>query len=256
MNIPSTRILGVRVDRIDLHQTLLLIDDFIKSRKTHQIVVVNVAKIVKAIKDSYLRNVIETADLCGADGVPLVWVSKLGGDPIPGRVNGTDLMEKLIDRAAERGYRIFFFGAKEEVVKKVVEIYKHQYPELQVAGYRNGYFKPDEERQIAEEIGKSKADILFVAFGTPKKEIFISKYKNIMNVPVIHGVGGSFDVIAGETKRAPLWMQNSGLEWFYRFLQEPGRMWKRYLVTNSLFIIFVALELLGLKKFGQILVKK
>lgn len=249
MDIPSTRILGVRVDRIDLAQTLQRIDGFIKTRRTHQIVVVNAAKVVKAQKDAYLRQIIEDADLSGADGVPIVWVSRLFGEAIPGRVNGTDLMEKLVARAAEKGYRIFFFGAEEAVVSEVVRIYRESYPELQVAGYRNGYFTPQEERGIAEDIGKSQADILFVAFGTPKKEHFIRDHKDILKVPVIHGVGGSFDVVAGKTSRAPEWMQNFGLEWFYRFLQEPRRMWKRYLVTNTLFVYYVALAFFRLRKF-------
>ena len=249
IKLQSLRILGIRVDRVDLEQTLRYVDQFIHERRTHQIVVVNVAKVVKALKDDYLRQIIEEADLCGADGVPLVWVSHLKGKPIPGRVNGTDLMEKMVELAARKGYRIFFFGAEELVVKKVVAIYQNLYPSLRVAGYRNGYFTPEEEVEIAREIGESKADILFVAFGTPKKEHFIKNYKDIMKVPVIHGVGGSFDVVAGKTRRAPRWMQNWGLEWLFRLLQEPRRMWKRYLVTNSLFVWLVLLELLGLKKF-------
>lgn len=248
MAIPSTKILGVRVDQVDLAQTLNIIDDFIASRNTHQIVVVNAAKIVKAIKDTQLKAIIEEADLSGADGMSVVWASKLFGQKIPDRVNGTDLMEALVVKAQQKNYRIFFFGAKQEVVEKVVSVYQEQFPALQVAGYHHGYFTKEEEEQVAQKIGESKADILFVAFGTPKKEKFISAYKDIMNVPVIHGVGGSFDVVAGITKRAPLWMQKYGLEWFYRFLQEPSRMWKRYLVTNSLFIYYLMLHLLRLKK--------
>jgi len=249
MDIPSTRILGVRVDRVDLHQTLHIIDEFIAARTTHQIVVVNAAKIVKAIQDRQLKAIIEQADLSGADGMPVVWASKLFGKSIPGRVNGTDLMEALVLKAQQKNYRIFFLGARQEVVKKVVSMYKSFFPALQIAGYHHGYFSKEEERQVAQKIGDSNADILFVAFGTPKKEKFISAYKEIMRVPVIHGVGGSFDVVAGITKRAPLWMQKSGLEWFYRFLQEPRRMWKRYLVTNTLFIFYILLALLHLKKF-------
>jgi N-acetylglucosaminyldiphosphoundecaprenol N-acetyl-beta-D-mannosaminyltransferase len=250
MKIKSTRILGTRVDLVDMDKTLTIIDEFINIKKTHQIVVINVAKIIKALKDNYLKQIIEEADLSGADGTPVVWVSKFFGPKIPGRVNGTDLMEKLVKRSIEKGYRIFFFGAREEVVHKVIKIYKEKYPKLNVAGYRNGYFTKDQELEIAEEIGKSKAHILFVAFGTPKKEKFINKYKNVMNVPVIHGVGGSFDVVAGVTKRAPLWMQEYGLEWLYRVYQEPGRMWKRYLVTNTLFIWYILLHILRLKKFN------
>lgn len=111
-----------------------------------------------------------------------------------------------------------------------------------IAGYRNGYFEKNEEKQIAEDIADSGADILFVAMSSPQKEIFVNKYKKLMNVPFVMGVGGSFDVVAGKTKRAPLWMQKAGLEWFYRFIQEPRRMWKRYLVGNSKFIWMVIKE--------------
>jgi N-acetylglucosaminyldiphosphoundecaprenol N-acetyl-beta-D-mannosaminyltransferase len=163
--------------------------------------------------------------------------------PIPGRVNGTDLMERLVERAAQRGHSIYFLGAKLEVVRKVVQIYREKYPDLKVAGYRDGYFKPEEEQQVAEEIRASNADIIFLAFGSPKKEKFVSRWLYRMNVPVVHGVGGSFDVVAGVTRRAPVWMQNYGLEWFYRFLQEPHRMWKRYLLTNAGFAVLVGAEM-------------
>ena len=135
---------------------------------------------------------------------------------------------------------MLFFGATEEVVTKLVNIYKEKYSELIVADQRNGYYDKSQEENIANKIADSGADILFVAITSPKKEIFLNKYKKqLQNVKFIMGVGGSFDVISGKVKRAPIWMQNFGLEWFYRFLQEPGRMWKRYLVGNLKFIYLV-----------------
>lgn len=249
MDLPYTNILGIRVHLIELNTSLPLIERFIQSRRPHQIVVVNVAKIVKAQFDSSLKNIINNADLVGADGVPVTWISKMFRPEIPGRLNGTDLMEKLVALSAQKGYSIYFFGAEDDVVKEVASFYSQKYPTLKIAGYRNGYFSVDDEIEIVKEIRRSNADILLIGFSTPKKEIFIKKYKDEMNVPVIHGVGGSFDVVAGKTKRAPIWMQKYGLEWFFRILQEPGRMLKRYLVTNSLFIFFVILRLLGMKKF-------
>lgn len=243
MNVAKTSIFKVRVDKVSLEDTLRHCDDFIRTRVPHQIVVVNVAKLVKAKTDRALRRIINEADLVGADGVPLVWISRRMGNPIPGRVNGTDLMEKLVERAADRGYSIYFLGAKPEVVRQVVQIYTQRYPSLKIAGYRDGYFRSEEEERVAEEIQASGADIIFLAFGSPKKEKFVSEQLYRMNVPVVHGVGGSFDVIAGVTKRAPVWMQKWGLEWFYRFLQEPRRMWKRYLFTNAGFALLVGVEL-------------
>ena len=145
--------------------------------------------------------------------------------------------------AHQKQYKIYLFGAKEEVVSKVAAIYKQQYGESLVAGYRNGYFTKDEEAQIAKDIAASGAQILFVAITSPIKENFLYQNREALaNVNMIMGVGGSFDVVAGITKRAPLWMQRSGLEWFYRLLQEPGRMWKRYLLGNFKFIVLVLTE--------------
>ena len=137
----------------------------------------------------------------------------------------------------KKGYKPYF-GAKQEVVEKVVDILL-KYPALKVAGYRNGYFAEEESENIAREINKSGADILFVGFSSPKKEKWINKYMPIMKVSFAMGVGGSFDVVAGVTKRAPKWMQKVGLEWFYRFIQEPRRMWKRYIIGNFKFCCLV-----------------
>jgi len=242
---------GVRIDKVSLEDTLEHCDQFIRTRVPHQIVVVNVAKLVKAKADRKLRRIINEADLVGADGMPLVWLSKLLRDPIPSRVNGTDLMDELVERAAEKGYSIYFLGARPEVVRRVVAIYKEQYPSLKIAGYRDGYFNPEEEAAVVDEIRESRADIIFLAFGSPKKEKFVRHWLYRMNVPVVHGVGGSFDVVAGVTRRAPYWMQNAGLEWFYRFLQEPGRMWKRYLITNVTFLAVVVAELFRHNRFQR-----
>lgn len=235
--------MGLQIDKLSLDETLDVIEDFIHSRKPHQIVVLNAAKVVKARNNKKLRDIILSADLIGPDGVPLIWVSKLLGDPLPGRVNGTDLMERLVELSNRRGYSIYFFGAKQEIVEKVVKIYSEKYPNLKIAGFRNGYFSPDEETQIVEEIRNAHPDILLIAMSTPMKEEWESRNLQHLNVPVCHGVGGSFDVIAGLVKRAPVWMQKTGLEWLYRIYQEPKRMWKRYLVTNTLFILLVILEL-------------
>ena len=244
MSIEKASLFKVRVDKVSMAETLDRCEQFIRTRVPHQVVVVNVAKLVKAKRDQTLRRIINNADLVGADGVPLVWISKYLGDSIPGRVNGTDLMEELVKLSAEKGYSIYFLGARAEVVREVVRIYSEKYPELKVAGYRDGYFRPEEEGKVADEIRATGADIIFLAFGSPKKEMFVGQHMYRLNVPVVHGVGGSFDVIAGVTRRAPVWMQKWGLEWFYRFLQEPRRMWKRYLFTNTGFALLVGWEFL------------
>lgn len=233
---------NIPVDMLTMTQTIQLIDNAITENRPIHHVVINAAKVVNAQKDLALRESIVNCDIINADGQSIVWASKILNRPLPERVSGIDLMEELIKLASKKKYKIFFLGAKEEIAKKVVEKYSDLYGDDIIAGYRNGYYETSEERSIANQIAESKAKILFVAITSPKKEIFLNKYKDIIQTPFIMGVGGSFDVVAGFVKRAPLWMQNSGLEWLYRTIQEPRRMWKRYLVGNSKFIYLVLRE--------------
>jgi N-acetylglucosaminyldiphosphoundecaprenol N-acetyl-beta-D-mannosaminyltransferase len=228
--------------KLRLEDFVTIAEGFIQSRKPHYIAVVNAAKVVKMRSDKELDKSVRSADLIGADGVPLVWASRLLGNPLPGRVNGTDLMYKLLEKANEKGYRIFFFGASADVLERVVERVKRDYPGVRIGGYHDGYFALSEESTIVSQIQASRSDILFIAFGTPKKELWVKQYLSRMEVPVVHGVGGSFDVLAGVVPRAPIWMQRSGLEWLFRVFQEPRRMWRRYLVTNTIFTALLTKE--------------
>ncbi len=205
-------------------------------RTSHIVVTVNAAILMMMRQDQELSQACTSADLIVADGMSVVWGTKLLGIAVPERIAGVDLMASLLEQAAGRGLKVFFLGAKEEVVIKLVEICHAEYPGLVVAGYRNGYFTEEQHPDIIAIVKQSKADLLFVGMPSPFKDVWCKKYKQQLNVPVIMGVGGSFDVLAGFVKRAPVWMQRRGLEWFWRFLKEPGKMWKRYLVTNSLFI--------------------
>ncbi len=236
------KIFGIPVVAASMRQTINFIDEAVKSGKNLQHVVVNAGKIVSMQSDSELRKSVLEADIINADGQAVVWASKFLGQGLPERVAGIDLMVNLIELCYQKGYKCYFFGAKECVVKKVVETYALKYSKLIIAGYRNGYFSEDEEEKIVEDIRKSGANMLFVALSSPKKEIFINKYKDIIDVPFVMGVGGSFDVIAGLTKRAPFWMQRFGIEWFYRLIQEPKRLWKRYLIGNYKFVLLVLKE--------------
>jgi N-acetylglucosaminyldiphosphoundecaprenol N-acetyl-beta-D-mannosaminyltransferase len=240
----TVNLLGTDVSAMGMEEVLDLCEDHISIRASLLLGVVNVAKIVNCRRNTALRESLDEADIILADGLPLVWFSKLIGNPLPERVAGIDIMYRLLERASQKSYRVYFLGAKQKIVKKVVEIVKVDYPGVRIAGYRDGYFDESEEKDVAENIKNSLADILFVAMSPPKKENFLSRWWRQMNVPVCHGVGGSFDVVAGVTKRAPVWMQNCGLEWLYRLLQEPGRMWKRYLVTNSIFIFLSISEIM------------
>jgi len=244
-NQKKVYIFNCPIDALTMKETVQIIDTAIKEGKHIHHAVVNAAKIVKMQEDKELYNSIVNADIINADGMPIVWASRLLGKPLPERVAGIDLMQELIKLAYNRKYKIFFFGAREEVVKKVVEKYSKEYSPEIIAGYRNGYYSEEEEPLIAKQIAESGANILFVGISSPKKEKFLYKYKHILkNVNFIMGVGGSFDVIAGKIKRAPKWMQKCGLEWVYRLLQEPRRMWRRYLIGNTKFVILVIKEFL------------
>jgi len=240
-------ILNTSIDNYTINETIQIIDEVIQNKKQLHHVVVNAGKIVAMQTDLQLRKSVNESDIINADGQAVVWASKILGKPLKERVAGIDLMENLVKMAHEKEYKIFFFGAKEEVVLDVINKYKNQYSSNIIAGHRNGYFKKEEEQDIAKQISNSGANILFVAISSPTKENFLYENKDLLNnVNFIMGVGGSFDVVSGKVKRAPLWMQNVGLEWFYRFSQEPNRMWKRYLIGNTKFILLVIKERIGL----------
>lgn len=229
-------ILGSNVDALTMDETIIKVKEFIDSKQCIQHVVVNASKINLMKDNRKLREIVNSCPLINADGQSIVWAAKILGKPLPERVAGIDLFLKLVKISEKEGYKLYFFGAKQEVVESIVSTFSIKYPDLKIVGYRNGYFKEEEGEEIAKDIKNSGADILFIGFSSPQKEFWIKKYMPIIQVPFAMGVGGSFDVVAGVTNRAPIWMQKCGLEWFYRFVQEPRRMWRRYLVGNIKFI--------------------
>lgn len=244
------RILNANIDNLSMHETLERIEHIILYKKKLHHAAVNAGKVVAMQTDLRLKESVNNCDLISADGQAVVWASRFLGQPLKERVAGIDLMENLVALAHKKKFKIFFFGAKQEVVSGVVKKYKKKYSKDIIAGYRNGYFKKGEEHIIAKQISESGANILFVAISSPTKENFLYDNKEVLgNINFIMGVGGSFDVVSGIVRRAPLWMQNIGMEWFYRFTQEPKRMWKRYLMGNLKFIIMVIkVKLVGQNK--------
>lgn len=239
----TVKLFDTYIHNLSMQETLALVEQHIKSRTPLHHTVVNAGKLVAMQTDQKLKQSVTQADVINADGQAVVWASKFLGNPLKERVSGIDLMQHLVELSATKGYCCYFFGAKEEVVKKVVSTYHSTYGKQVVAGYRNGYFTKGEEHDIVQQIKNSNADILFVAMSSPLKENFLYTHRKAFeNIPFIMGVGGSFDVVAGKVKRAPLWMQNSGLEWLYRVIQEPKRMFKRYLVGNSKFLLLTLIE--------------
>ena len=232
-------ILGIGVHAATMAQALDAIDDAIKAKRRLMIGVVNAAKMTNMHKDPELFEDVNGSDLVLADGMSVVHASRLLGAPLPERVTGIDLMEGILERGSREGYRVYCLGAREDISATVVERFRERYPGVNIVGRRNGYFSEDEEEAIAHEIASLDVDVLFVAITSPKKERFMARWADKLNTTVVHGVGGSFDVVAGFVERAPESWQRLGLEWLYRVKQEPGRLWKRYLVTNAAFMRMV-----------------
>lgn len=227
-------ILGVPVDDLTMESALERLEQFIAvgraTGKTHQVATVNADFVVNALHDPELRYILQTADMATADGMPVVLGARLLGVPLTGRVTGADLVPALAARAAAQGYSIFLLGAAPGIAAQAATILQEQHPRLQIAGVLSPPNRPITEMDpaVLDAIQQARPDILLVAFGNPKQEKWIHMHAHQLRVPVCIGVGGTFDMIAGVTRRAPLWMQQAGLEWIYRLMQEPGRLWKRY----------------------------
>lgn len=234
-----TKFLNYNIDNLTFDETIDKIIELINSGKTNQHVVLNAAKITLMGRDKKLAKIVNSCDLISADGISIVWASKFLGNRIKERVTGIDLFSRLLEIADQKRYRIYLLGANEDVIKASVKKMKEKYKGLTIVGYRNGFFNEEDEIDIVNGINQSNSHILFVGISTPKKEYFLDKYKNKLKVPFCMGVGGSFDITAGRYQRAPRWMQRLGLEWYYRLIQEPRRMWKRYSIDNYKFIYTV-----------------
>jgi len=218
---------GCPVDVVRLTDAIAKVEGYIASDTLHQGVGVNLDQFLKMHDDPVFKKMIIEADLITADGHPIVWTSWLWGTPLPERVPGIDLFEALLPVSAEKGYKIFMLGAKEESMQAAADAYLSRYPRLQIAGRRNGYFTEEDEPEIVAAINASGADMLFIAITSPKKEAFVERNREQLNVKFVLGVGGAFDIAAGLTSRAPIWMRRVGVEWVWRLSQEPKRMWPR-----------------------------
>ncbi|MCV6590363.1 MAG: WecB/TagA/CpsF family glycosyltransferase [Marinobacterium sp.] len=227
-------VLGCPMDVATMEQTVDTIIAAIEDKKFIQHVVVNVAKIVNMRRDSELDSSVRACDIINIDGMGVVIGARFLGYKVDERVAGVDLFENLIARSEKEEFPVFLLGAKNEVVTEVAKCLQERHPDLKLAGFHHGYFWDDEEA-VVKKIKDSGARLLFVAITSPRKENFINRWKDQLGVDFVMGVGGTFDVVAGKVQRAPVWMQKWGLEWLYRVIQEPGRMWKRYLDTNSRF---------------------
>jgi N-acetylglucosaminyldiphosphoundecaprenol N-acetyl-beta-D-mannosaminyltransferase len=235
--VPRVSLFGVQADPLSMSQTVAAVREMIACGATHQHVCLNAAKVVELERSPELARVIDACDLVSVDGQAVVWASRLLGQQVPERVAGIDLFERLLGEAAAAGLGVYLLGAHAETVGLVKTRAEARFPGLRVVGARDGYWPPEEEAAVVQEVAASGAAMLFLAVPSPRKELFLEQHGEALGVPFLMGVGGSFDVFAGRTRRAPAWMQRAGLEWFYRFAQEPRRMARRYLVGNSAFVL-------------------
>jgi len=236
---------GVPIDALTMAQAVERCRAAVADGEYLPIGVVNAAKVVHMRHDPQLRRAVTGCRMVLADGQSVVWASHLLHEPLPERVAGIDLFQELLAAAAQHGYRVYFLGARPEVLTAALREVTRSYPGITIAGARDGYFPAADERRVAGEIKRSRADLLFVGMSSPRKELFLSRWGPATGVRVAHGVGGSFDVLAGVTKRAPVAWQRSGSEWLYRLLQEPRRLGPRYVKTNLAFMGVVAHEVMS-----------
>lgn len=229
------RVLDVSIHRVTLDGVLTRLDEFVRSGEPHQVITVNTDFLRIARADAEFREAINAADLVVPDGVPVLWASKLLGEPLDERVTGVDLVERGAALAAERGYSIFLLGAEPGVADEAAAELVRRHPGLRIAGTYAppfGPFTAEEDAKMLRLVQQARPDMLFVAFGAPRQDVWLRRYRPLLGVPVCAGVGGTFNFITGRIPRAPRWMQRTGLEWLYRLRQEPRRLWKRYLLGD------------------------
>ena len=247
---PTINILGMNILAMNKDKILAEIIHRIKSKKRGYICLPNVYSAVLFQKNEHFRNAMFAADFLIPDGLPLVWVSALKGQRID-RIRGSDVMLTLCQLSSENGLSHYFYGGEPGIPEKLAAELKKKFPRLNVLGMYSPPFHlltPEEDKEIVRGINEAEPDILWVALGNPKQEIWMYEYRNKLNVPVMIGVGAAFDFLSGNVKQAPKWIQDSGFEWLFRLAHEPRRLWKRYLWGNTMFFILVFMDLLKLPR--------
>lgn len=225
----KVNLLGATIDALNMDETVERVDGFLAGEKPCRVFTLNPEFLYRAQSDRPLLDLVNRADLVTPDGEGIVWACKVAGQPVPERVTGIDLMLRLVERSARDGRRVFLLGAAPGVAEGAASHLAGRWPGLAVAGTHHGYFKPEEEGAVAALVRESRADLLFVALGAPKQEIWIDRNLQLTGAKAAVGVGGSFDVLAGLARRAPEWVRRLRLEWLARLVMEPSRL-KRQLV--------------------------
>jgi len=245
MRPQRVNILGVGVSAITLEMAVEIIEEWIACRESHYVCVTGFHGVMESWRDKELRRIHNRAGLVTPDGMPLVWLSRLKGFHHVERVYGPDLMLALCERSVAKGYRHFFYGGAEGVPEQLASVLQKRFPGLQVAGTFSPPFRPltpEEKKQVVQRINEAAPDIVWVGLSTPKQERWMAEHVGRLTAPVLIGVGAAFDFLTGRKPQAPRWMQRAGLEWLFRLLTEPRRLWKRYLPNIPIFWILVFLQ--------------
>lgn len=245
-SIPSVTLLGVKIHRVTMAQTLEAICSFIESGKPHMVVTADASMVAMARKDVELREIINSADLVTPDGSGLLWGARTMGMPLVERVSGVDVSREICRMSGEIGFSIFFLGSEPGVAAAAVENLRKDFPNMLVAGTHHGYFKPDEDSEIVRMVRESGAGALLAGMGIPRQEKWIKEHLGELGVSVAMGVGGSMDVFSGKVKRAPKWMQDHGLEWVYRLCQDPSKI-KKVSILPKFVLMVLKGKVLGLR---------
>jgi len=237
---PTVSVFGVPFSKMDMKDTVKYLTEAVKSGKPHQVITANPIMVMTAENNPEYKAMMQSAEIIVPDGTGIVWATGVGGDPLEGRVTGFDLLHELLRVGETYRWKFYLLGTTAEVIQEAANRLQMQYPAAIICGYRDGFFGPEEDAAVIEEIRAASPDILFVARGADNQEPWIAKHKQALQVPVVMGVGGSFDIISGKLKRAPKVFQKLRLEWFYRLLKEPSR-YKRMLALPK-FVVKVLRE--------------
>jgi len=233
------KILNTTIDVLSEQETVNLVEKYVLNYEPLHLIGVNADKINALNTDPLLNKIVNSCGVINADGASVVLASRFLKKPLPERVAGIDLMDSLMKLCATKGYSVYLLGAKERVIKKAADVIVHKYPKLKIVGIRNGYFDTSKWEEISNDLNQKKPSFVFVGITSPTKEYLVEYLQSKGNRAVFMGVGGSFDVVSGIVSRAPYWMQKMNLEWLYRVMQEPKRLFKRYLFGNVRFVIRV-----------------
>jgi len=249
--IQRVNILGVRICAVTMAQTLKIMCDWISRRQAHYVCCVPAHAIMDCVENPSLRHAFNFSGLTTPDGMSIVWLLRLAGYTVE-RVYGPDLLLATAALSVEKGYRHYFYGGAPGVTEKLVTRLKQRFPGLQVVGFESPPFhtlSPEEDKAVVERIRNVSPDFLWVGIGSPRQECWMSEHVNVLGVPVLVGIGAAFDFLSGNKPQAPRWIQRMGLEWLFRLISEPKRLWRRYVLGYPKFIFLVLLQQLGLKSF-------